>query len=400
MGAGEEKGDARRAGGSVVRRAIDAQGEFYLIVKEMTPRLARNRDSRRVTMRMVAEAAEVSVQAVSLALRNHPTVGTETRERIQALARKLGYTPDPQLAKLMHHLRAGREKTFTASVCALTTRPARSEETFCDLLLDGAREAARTAGFALQVVHVDSDEMAGERLPRMLRERGVEGLILLPMAGLEALDALVDWREFSVVSATLSVTSPAFDRVVADHFFNNLVLAQRLQEAGVRRPGLVIHAKHDKRCGHAITAAHAWQGIYGGGEPVRAHVCERIEAGALKRWLKAERPEVLLAEHDEAGRELRASGVVPDGLKIVSCSARPRGDGKFSFPGNYDKPREIGAVAVEKLAQKIATGQRGVPANPHTTLVRGVGVGDLVPVVARPVISPLARRATENLRAD
>lgn len=328
-------------------------------------------------MRMIAEAADVSVQAVSLALRNHPTVGSETRERIQSLARKLGYTPDPQLAKLMNHLRSGREKTFTASVCALTTRPARSEETFCDLLLDGAREAARTAGFALHVVHVDSDEMAGERLPRMLRQRGVEGVILLPMAGLEALDALLDWREFSVVSATLSVTSPAFDRVVADHFFNNLALGQRLREAGFRRPGLVIHAKHDKRCGHAITAAHAWQGIYGGGEPMRAHVCERIEAGALRRWLKAARPDVVLAEHDQAARELRATGVVAAALPMVSCSARPEKNGTFLFSGNDDKPREIGAVAVQKLAQKIAVGQRGVPANPHTTLVRGGWVGEL-----------------------
>jgi DNA-binding LacI/PurR family transcriptional regulator len=328
-------------------------------------------------MRMIAEAADVSVQAVSLALRNHPTVGIETRARIQTLARKLGYTPDPQLAKLMNHLRSGREKTFTASVCALTTRPARSEETFCDLLLDGAREAARTAGFALHVVHVDSDEMAGERLPRMLRQRGVEGVILLPMAGLEALDALLDWREFSVVSATLSVTSPAFDRVVADHFFNNLALGQRLREAGFRRPGLVIHAKHDKRCGHAITAAHAWQGIYGGGEPLRAHVCERIEAGALRRWLKAERPDVVLAEHDQAARELRATGVVADTLTMVSCSARPEKNGTFLFSGNDDKPREIGAAAVQKLAQKIAVGQRGVPANPHTTLVRGGWVGEV-----------------------
>eukprot|EP01036_Dinobryon_divergens_P028484 gene28484-37436_t len=329
----------------------------------MTIPATPKRESARVTMRTIAEAAGVSVQAVSLALRNHPTVGSETRERIQALARKLGYTPDPQLTKLMHHLRAGREKKFTASVCALTTRPARSEETFCDLLLDGAREAARAAGFALQVVHVDSDEMAGERLPRMLRQRGVEGVILLPMAGLEALDTLLDWREFSVVSATLSVTSPAFDRGVADHFFNNLALGQRLREAGFRRPGLVIHTKHDKRCGHAITAAHAWQGIYGGGEPVRALVCDRIEAAALRRWLREERPDVLLAEHDQAARELGVTGVVAEALEIVSCSARPEKNGKFPFPGNYDKPREIGAVAVQKLAQKIAVGQRGVPAN-------------------------------------
>ena len=317
------------------------------------------------------------MQAVSLALRNHPTVGRQTRERIQALARKHGYVPDPQLAKLMHHLRAGRERKLIASVCALTTRPPTAEETFCDLLLDGARKAARAAGFTLHVVHVDSAELAGERLPRMLRQRGVEGLLLLPMAGLEALDRLLDWREFSVVSATLSVTSPQFDRVVADHFLNNFTLAEHLRAAGYRRLGLVIHAKHDQRCGHSITAAHAWHGIYGGVEPVRAHRCARVEPVALQRWLKAEQPDVLLAEHDDLARELQETGGLTGKLRLVSCSARPDRAGKFPFPGNYDKPREIGAEAVGMLARKIAVGQRGVPDNPRTTLVRGAWVGSL-----------------------
>jgi hypothetical protein len=219
--------------------------------------------------------------------------------------------------------------------------------------------------------------LAGERLPRMLRQRGVEGVLLLPMAGLEALDRLLDWREFSVVSATLSVTSPQFDRVVADHFLNNFTLAEHLRAAGYQRPGLVIHAKHDQRCGHSITAAHAWHGIYGGGEPVRAHRCEHVEAVALQRWLKAEKPDVLLAEHDDLARELQATGGLTGKLPLVSCSARPDKAGRFPFPGNYDKPREIGAEAVEKLARKITLGQRGVPENPRTTLVRGTWVGSL-----------------------
>lgn len=289
------------------------------------------RSTSRVTMRCLAEAAGVSVQAVSLALRNHPTVGRVTRERIHVLARQLGYAPDPHLVKLMHHLRSGREKTFTASVCALTTRPSTAEETFCDLLLEGAREAARMAGFALHVVHVKRDDMGGERLPRMLRQRGVEGLILLPMAGLEALDHLLDWREFSVVTATLSVSSPQFDRVVVDHFMNNFTLSEHLGVIGYRRPGLVIHAQHDQRCGHCITAAHAWKGIYGGGEPVKAFVCERIEPVAFRRWLKAAAPDVLLTEHDEFARELQGMRGLTGTLPLVSCSARPDKRGDFPF---------------------------------------------------------------------
>jgi DNA-binding LacI/PurR family transcriptional regulator len=337
------------------------------------------RQSNRVTMRTLAESAGVSVQAVSLALRNHPSIARETREKIQALARKAGYAPDPQLVKLMHHLRTTHDQKVAASVCALTTRPPTSEEAFCDLLRDGAQEAARSAGFSFEVIHTDLDETSGARLQRRLRSRGVEGLILLPMADLRGLDALLDWREFSVVSATLSVTSPQFDRVVADHFLNIFNLCDRLRDAGYRRPGLVIHANHDKRCGHSITASHAWHGIYGGVEPIRAHLCARIEPLALKRWLTAQSPDVLLAEHDDLARELQQTGGLTGKLPIVSCSARPLKNGTFPFSGNYDKPREIGAVAVETLARKIAVGQRGIPENPHTTLVRGTWVGGPMP---------------------
>ena len=169
------------------------------------PRSARN--PARVTMRALAEMAGVSVQSVSLALRNQPSIGLETRTRIQALARQLGYTPDPQIVKLMHHLRIGHQHKLGASVCFLTTRPPTARETFCDLLLAGAIEGARTAGFSHHVIHVEPEKMPRDRLMRMLHARGVEGLLLLPMADLRPLDDLLNWREFSVISATLSVAS-------------------------------------------------------------------------------------------------------------------------------------------------------------------------------------------------
>ena len=55
----------------------------------------------RVTMTAVAKRAGVHTTTVSLALRNHPSLPVTTRERIQALAREMGYRPDPGLAALV-----------------------------------------------------------------------------------------------------------------------------------------------------------------------------------------------------------------------------------------------------------------------------------------------------------
>ena len=234
--------------------------------------------------------------------------------------------------------------------------------------------AAQAAGFSLQVIHVDRAATARRRLQHVLRSRGVEGVILLPMAEVGPLDDLLDWREFSVVGATLSVTSPRFDSVAANHFRNVLNLCEHLQQDGYRRPGLVIHEKHDARCGHNITAAHAWHGIYGNLELVRAHRCVRLERVALRRWLDQEEPDVLLAEQDELAHELaRERALVGDRL-IVSCSARPLDHGEFFFPGNHERPEQIGATAVEILTHMVTIGKRGIPAHPQMTLVDGIWV--------------------------
>ena len=62
----------------------------------------------RVGLREVAAAANVCVMTVSLALRDNPRISAGTRDRIKRLAAELGYHPDPELSRLMNHLRASR----------------------------------------------------------------------------------------------------------------------------------------------------------------------------------------------------------------------------------------------------------------------------------------------------
>ena len=62
----------------------------------------------RVGLREVAAAAKVSVMTVSLALRDNPRISATTRERVKRLAAELGYHPDPELSRLMNHLRVSR----------------------------------------------------------------------------------------------------------------------------------------------------------------------------------------------------------------------------------------------------------------------------------------------------
>ena len=55
----------------------------------------------RITMKDVALKIGVHTTTVSLALRNSPQLPLATRERIQTVARKMGYRQDPMLTALV-----------------------------------------------------------------------------------------------------------------------------------------------------------------------------------------------------------------------------------------------------------------------------------------------------------
>ena len=58
---------------------------------------------QRVRLKDIAEKADLSVAAVSMALKNHRSLPTDTIDRVKALADEMGYAPDPALSALAAH---------------------------------------------------------------------------------------------------------------------------------------------------------------------------------------------------------------------------------------------------------------------------------------------------------
>ena len=78
--------------------------------------------SNGVTMKSIAAQAGVTQATVSMSLANNPRIPVTTRERIQAIARKLDYRPNPYVSTLMRIRRQGKplkDKPALALVCAL-----------------------------------------------------------------------------------------------------------------------------------------------------------------------------------------------------------------------------------------------------------------------------------------
>src|SRR5471030_1284470 len=72
------------------------------------------------TLRTIAQAAGVSLATVSLALRDNPQTSRKTRARIKAVADRMGYRPDPRVAKLMSYLQQRKHRTGDGTLAFVT----------------------------------------------------------------------------------------------------------------------------------------------------------------------------------------------------------------------------------------------------------------------------------------
>lgn len=323
----------------------------------------------RPSLRSIARMANVSAMTVSRVLRNVGTVSSRKSVQIKRIAAQLGYRPDPTVAKLMHHLRVRCKPAFQASICALTTRSVDEHHPFFDEILRGARQRADELGYGFDLLHVAKGQNSSASLQRILRSRGVEGLLLLPMANTASLAELLDWNEFSVIAATSSVTAPLVRRVTPHHFENMLMLCRELAARGYRRLGLAHPLDHDRRVGHAFAAAINWHSLYEGGALLPPLIYEDFRGDQLVAWFKEHQPEVLIA-HSARHCQMISRMISPhvSGRIVITSTYAAPGS---AYAGIDELADEIGSTAIGQLAGLVQRGVRGIPVRPTTTMVLG-----------------------------
>jgi LacI family transcriptional regulator len=311
---------------------------------------------------------------VSLALRRHPSIPTATRERIQEVARIQGYRPDPSIAKLMQHLGTRRPLRHRANLCALTpVDPPMRPQGYLDRLLGSLKRRAESLGYSFSVVEMDGPTSSPARLRRLLRGRGVEGIVLTPMPEPRDLADALAWDEFSVVSVTPSVVRPSFHIVSPNHFDNMLRACRALKAAGFSRIGLALPEDRDQRVRNRWTGALAWHYMFGGGAAMPALIdstsATSLDPQTLDRWMAEHRPDAIVTDFVErqvAAAAAQAGRAGPRPRVVAMSWPNP-----FADAGIDQRVEEIGSFAIERLAGLIQHGEKGIPRSPSTTMVDG-----------------------------
>jgi LacI family transcriptional regulator len=185
--------------------------------------------SKRVTLVDVAEAAGVSRATASLVLRGSDLVAEETRERVEAAMRSLGYVYHRGAASL----RQGRSQTV-GLVVPDVTNPFFAELT---VAIEGQLELAQHVALLGNTAETLAKQ---ERLLAMLGEYRADGVLLCPAEGTRA-DTIhaLQRAQLPVVLFTRDVDGVEVDYVGADNTAGSELAAAHLLAAGHRRIAFV-----------------------------------------------------------------------------------------------------------------------------------------------------------------
>jgi len=330
--------------------------------------LSRSRGAR-VTLRTVAEHLGISTSTVSLALREHPSISPETRAKVMEGAKAMGYRPDPEISKLMSHLRAGWKPGFKSAIYALTTRKETEFSEYHGDVAAGAKQRAEEMGYGFILKYFDPLTYNPRVLQRTLIGQGVEGILLLPMAKPIGCENLLDWSQFSVVSATYAVLSPEFHRVVPHQFSNVRLACREMAALGYQRIGLIQRLGFSAMVNHAFAAAVLIQNLLGPTQAVTPFLYDEEPLRGLKSWFEKERPDALIVEGEPTyqivAKELKLDPRGPIGIALTNRERSSK------LAGIDELGASIGRAAIDVLAFKLQTGDKGIPNNPVVTMIEG-----------------------------
>jgi LacI family transcriptional regulator len=329
--------------------------------------------AKSTTIRDVAEAAGVSAMTVSLALRNSSRVSAATRERIRMLAVEMAYRPHPMVSALMQQVAEGRKVRDFEKIAMISTDS--DPEGFTKneweaRAIRGAREQARDLGFDFEVFWGGPGGRDLGSLTRALYNRGIHGLIFLPMPWPHpTLD--VDWRNFSPVTCTLSTGEPRLPCVTSHHHRGTARLIDWLVQRGARSIGMVQFEAVEARNERMFTAAAL--GAAGAYPDLRIRLGLLpfdFEDRAFMDWFQREPMDVLVAPSRDmnAPRRLKRLGH-EIGRTIGYAELDVATDDRGAIAGLFQRCETIGSEAVRCLSQALYRNETGLKDHPPTILI-------------------------------
>lgn len=329
--------------------------------------------SRGPTMQTIADIVGCSRMTVSLALRNSPDIAAETREKIQKVARELGYVPNPLVSTLMSQ-RAGRKHGSGRIPLALINTFEDFDQfkkiEFYNEALKGMLKRAEELGFYGEIFHLNSQGLKPAQLDRILQSRGIRGVIIMPL-GQPELQFSLKWEHYCVTTIAHTWHGVPIHRCGPDLFGNAILLMENLFRLGFRRPGFLIHTEaHNRTRGIEAGAYYLFQNEH----PEIAQIPlllrnDNTTFAEIQKWVEQYQPDAIIGH----GNQLRHLVKLPDSLyqriSYAELNLMPSQIGRLG--GVCPRPDIVGEQAVELVVSHLHRNEFGLPEHPRMTMVSG-----------------------------
>ena len=348
---------------------------------------------RRVTFADVAREAKVHPTTVSMAMRNHPRLPLETRQRIQEIAKDMGYRPDPAVQALVAYRRRVKASRMPSTIAYVTnwdTRFGWKQVTAHPDFYAGAQSMADMLGYKMEHFWMGEPGMTHSRLNQILRTRGINGLIIASHRREVDVALHFAWEEFSAVKIDYFPHMPALHNVTNNQCGIIRLAMQHVRAAGYKRIGFVMHRGWDHSVDNLWTAGflcdqsklpaadHVPILYFPGEHPIDAWMNEsrsnvQVDAGDFLEWYRRYKPDVILSNRTFVQAAFEQCGLsIPRDVAFVDLFL-DQGGGFYA--GVRQSHHTVGELAVELLAGQLMHNKCGIPQVAHTTFVEGTWFG-------------------------
>jgi len=354
--------------------------------------------AHQITMQDVAKRAGCSKNTVSQALRNSPQIGKATRKRIQQLAKKMGYRPNPMVSALMAQNASRVGKGNAGNVIGFLTHWPDGEGIGRQhpntlQMLEGMQRRAEELGYRVEEFSTWDGQFTPKRLHQILMTRRIHGLVLTTLACHEEFRKLP--REHYIAAGSCpELTECGISCAITDCFGNMVMAMKKLESLGYRRPGLVINHGHDVHTNFQYRGGFAaWVGnssrmtalpIY-----CFSHPDTRI---SLRQWVETNRPDVVIGDILvlELLREIGLS--IPGDLGFATSDHHVSHRGIAGFDSRLDM---VGEAVIDLITSRLYRNEFGPPKNARTVVVHGDWIDGASLPARLPGSSPKAPRGNE-----
>jgi LacI family transcriptional regulator len=305
-----------------------------------------------ITILDVARRAGVAPITVSRVVNQSGYASPATRARVESAVAALGYVPNT----LARSLRSHRTHTL-ALVLTDITNP------FFTLAARGVEDAAAEAGFTLIICNTDESEEKERRYIRMLLEKQVDGILLVPARGRIQSVRWVEAQQTPLVLLDRRLPGRPADTVRCDSAGGAFQLTRHLLEGGHRRIAMLSGPKGVSTADDRIRGyrrAMAESGLKNLAMVLRGSFTCESGAGMTRQLLALKpRPTAVFAANNFLAfgvlRALHEAGItVPEQMSLVTFDDLPANLQLEPFLSVASQPAyEMGQTATRLLLDRV-----------------------------------------------